>query len=99
MAKLREKPTSIAAVQAKLGQNDTFLTPLLSHCRLPLSIRSYIINDQCLSGLHAHNCTQQMRARNPRLLSLSLIYEGIIGQHKQTTSLCDSLFVNRGRIY
>ncbi len=36
-AKLREKRTSIAAVLAKLGQNDTFLTPLLSHCRLPLS--------------------------------------------------------------
>ncbi len=35
-AKLREKRTSIAAVRAKLGQFDTFLTPLLSHCRLPL---------------------------------------------------------------
>ena len=35
-AKLREKRTSIAAVRAKLGQFDTFQTPLLSHCRLPL---------------------------------------------------------------
>ena len=35
-AKLREKRTSIAAVRAKLVQFDTFLTPLLSHCRLPL---------------------------------------------------------------
>ena len=34
--KLREKRTSIAAVRAKLGQFDTFQTPLLSHCRLPL---------------------------------------------------------------
>jgi hypothetical protein len=25
-------------VQAKLGLNDTFLTPLLSHCRLPLKV-------------------------------------------------------------
>ncbi len=30
-------------VRAKLGQNDTFLTPLLSHCRLPL-------NYNCLEG-------------------------------------------------
>ncbi len=35
-AKLIEKRTSIAAVPAKLGQIDTFLTPILSHCRLPL---------------------------------------------------------------
>jgi hypothetical protein len=35
-AKLREKRTSIAAVRAKLGQNDTFLSSVLSHCRLPL---------------------------------------------------------------
>jgi hypothetical protein len=34
---LIEKRTSIAAVPAELGQIDTFLTPLLSHCRLPLS--------------------------------------------------------------
>jgi hypothetical protein len=33
-AKLKGKQTSIAAVPAKLGQ--TFQTPLLSHCRLPL---------------------------------------------------------------
>jgi hypothetical protein len=36
-AKLREKRTSIAAARAKLGQFDTFQTPLLSHCRLPLT--------------------------------------------------------------
>ncbi len=35
-AKLIEKRTSIAAVPDKLGQIDTFLTPLLSGCRLPL---------------------------------------------------------------
>jgi hypothetical protein len=38
-AKLREKRTSVAAVRAKLGQFDTFLTPLLSLCRLPLTMR------------------------------------------------------------
>ncbi len=37
-AKLIEKRTSIAAVPDKLGQNDTFLTPLLSGCRLPLKL-------------------------------------------------------------
>jgi hypothetical protein len=37
-AKLREKRTSIAAVRDKLGPFDTFLTLLLSHCRLPLKI-------------------------------------------------------------
>jgi hypothetical protein len=31
-----KKRTSIAAVRAKLGSFDTFLTPLLSGCRLPL---------------------------------------------------------------
>ena len=36
-AKLREKRTSIAAVRDKLRPFDTFLTPLLSHCRLPLN--------------------------------------------------------------
>jgi hypothetical protein len=36
-AKLIEKRTSIAAVRAKLGQFGTFQTPLLSHCRLPLT--------------------------------------------------------------
>jgi hypothetical protein len=35
-AKLIEKRTSIAAVRAKLGQIGTFLTSVLSHCRLPL---------------------------------------------------------------
>ncbi len=35
-AKFIEKRTSIAAVRAKLGQIGTFLTPLLSHCGLPL---------------------------------------------------------------
>jgi hypothetical protein len=35
-AKLIEKRTSIAAVRAKLGQIDTFLTHLFSHCRLYL---------------------------------------------------------------
>ncbi len=35
-AKLIEKRTSIAAVRGKLGQIDTFLTHLFSHCRLPL---------------------------------------------------------------
>jgi hypothetical protein len=33
-AKLIEKKTSIAVVRDKLGQIDTFLTPLLSGCRL-----------------------------------------------------------------
>jgi hypothetical protein len=37
-AELREKRISIAAVRAKLGQFDTFQTPLLFHCRLPLSV-------------------------------------------------------------
>jgi hypothetical protein len=36
-AKLIEKRTLIAAVRDKLGQIDTFLTPLLSGCRLPLT--------------------------------------------------------------
>ena len=36
-AKLIEKRTLIAAVRAKLGQIGTFLTPILSHCRLPLN--------------------------------------------------------------
>jgi hypothetical protein len=36
-AKLTGKQASIAAVRAKLGQTDTFQTPLLSHCRLPLN--------------------------------------------------------------
>ncbi len=36
-AKLTEKRTSIAAVRDKLGPIDTFPTPLLSRCRLPLS--------------------------------------------------------------
>ncbi len=35
-AKLIEKRTSIGAVRDKMGQIDTFLTPLLSGCRLPL---------------------------------------------------------------
>ncbi len=38
-AKLKGKQTSIAAVWAKLGQIDTFQTPLLSHCRLPLTCK------------------------------------------------------------
>ncbi len=38
-SKLKCKQTSIAAVRAKLGQIDTFQTPLLSHCRLPLNRR------------------------------------------------------------
>ena len=45
-AKLREKPTSIAVVRAKLGQFDTFQTPLLSHCRLPLNMHIRIRGDQ-----------------------------------------------------
>ncbi len=36
-AKLKGKQTSIAAVRAELGQINTFQTPLLSHCRLPLT--------------------------------------------------------------
>ena len=36
-AKLIEKRTLIAAVRAKLGQIGTFLTPVLSHCGLPLT--------------------------------------------------------------
>jgi hypothetical protein len=39
-AKLIEKRTSIAAVPDKLGQIHTFLTPLLSGCRLPLMKRA-----------------------------------------------------------
>jgi hypothetical protein len=35
-AKLIEKRTSNAAVPDKLGQIETFMTPLLSGCRLPL---------------------------------------------------------------
>ncbi len=35
-AEFIEKRTSIAAVRDKLGQIDTFSTPLLSHCGLPL---------------------------------------------------------------
>jgi hypothetical protein len=38
-AKFIEKRTSIAAVRAKLGQIGTFLTPVLSHCRLPLILK------------------------------------------------------------
>jgi hypothetical protein len=41
MAKLREKRTSIAVVRAKLGQFDTFHNPLLSHCRLPLTLTDF----------------------------------------------------------
>ena len=41
MAKLREKRTSIAVVRAKLVQFDTFHTPLLSHCRLPLTLTDF----------------------------------------------------------
>jgi hypothetical protein len=37
-AKLIEKRKSIAAVRDKLGQIVTFLTPLLSGCRLPLKM-------------------------------------------------------------
>jgi hypothetical protein len=37
IAEFIEKRTSIAAVRDKLGQIDTFSTPLLSHCGLPLS--------------------------------------------------------------
>ncbi len=37
-AKLKGKQTSIAAVPPKLGQINTFQTPLLSHCRLPLKV-------------------------------------------------------------
>jgi hypothetical protein len=37
-AKLKGKQTSIAAVPAKLGQINTFQTPILSHCRLPLKL-------------------------------------------------------------
>ncbi len=44
-AKLKGKQTSIAAVRAKLGQIDTFQTPLLSHCRLPLILRGYQWNE------------------------------------------------------
>jgi hypothetical protein len=37
-AKLIEKQTSIAEVRAKLGQIGIFLTPVLSHCQLPLKM-------------------------------------------------------------
>jgi hypothetical protein len=39
---LIEKRTSIAAVRAKLGHIDTFPTPLLSGCRLPLKLLSQL---------------------------------------------------------
>ncbi len=45
-AKFIEKRTSIAAVRAELGQIDTFLTPLLSHCRLPLMCSPYALNTE-----------------------------------------------------
>jgi hypothetical protein len=37
-AKLIKKRTSIATILDKLGQLDTFPTPLLSRCRLPLMV-------------------------------------------------------------
>ncbi len=58
-AKLIEKRTSIAAVRDKLGQNDTFLTPLLSGCRLPLmkqetfkqkSFVALLLSVRCIPG-------------------------------------------------
>jgi hypothetical protein len=66
MAKLREKRTSIAAVRAKLGQFNTFQTPLLSHCRLPLRFtfsenKSSSINcygtRQCLKKYEITSCS------------------------------------------
>ncbi len=41
IAKLIEKRTSIAGVWDKLGQFDTFPTPLLSRCRLPFKIWTF----------------------------------------------------------
>jgi hypothetical protein len=44
---------------------------------------------QNLFGLHVHNCTHWLRPRNPLPPAFGLIYEGTIGQPRQTTSLCD----------
>jgi hypothetical protein len=66
--KLIEKRTSIAAVRAELGQIDTFLTPLLSHCRLPLrvsivhihtnlsssSVRYHLLSPYIMCGRYHH---------------------------------------------
>ncbi len=57
-------------------------------------VESTGLDQHSLIGLHAHSGTQPMRARTPCILSLSLysnvslLYEGAIGQPKQTTSLC-----------
>ncbi len=48
---------------------------------------------QSLFGLHVHSCTHWLRPRNPPPPpAFGLIYEGAIGQPRQTTSLYDPLF-------
>ncbi len=47
---------------------------------------------QSLFGLHVHRCSHWLRPRNPPLPStFVLMYEGAIGQPRQTTSVCDPL--------
>ncbi len=40
-------------------------------------------------GNFVHSCTNWLRPRNPPPPAFGLIYEGPIGQPRQTTSLCD----------
>ncbi len=48
---------------------------------------------QSLFGLHVHSCTHWLGPRNttPRPPVFGLIYEGAVGQPRQTTSLSDPL--------
>ncbi len=53
---------------------------------------------QSLFGLHVHvhSCSHRLRPRNPPP-AFGLIYEGAIGQPRQTTSLCDPLLNTNGK--
>ncbi len=58
---------------------------------------------QSFFGLHVHICTHWLRPRHPlpppHSHAFGLIYEGAIGQPRQTTSLCDPLSQRKVQAY
>ncbi len=106
-AKLREKRTSIAAVRAKLVQFDTFLTPLLSHCRLPLKNiwkqRDYLIKLRWVSSLFTNikfynllpTSLQPYVSIETRSLKASQLNDIIRFKFNITQSILSIFFTNR----
>jgi hypothetical protein len=89
-------PNLVRMQKVHKGKGDWF--PLINSTYIPTNHRLniYGLDYQNLIGLHAHSCTQPMRAHTPPAFCLflshshlSLIYEGAIGQPKKTTSPCD----------